>query len=114
MRHRDGHIVSEIGVEDLGWLEECISELSERQAANARMVLEDIERSRRDAREKGWDLVVRDAAELLEKLRGTNTPFFGSLMFSPASTPSPGTLNFSVAFSTPIRLPGFGPSFMCS
>jgi hypothetical protein len=69
--------VSEIGVEGLGWLEEHISELPERQAANARTVLEEIERARRDAREQGWNLVVRNAADLLEKLRGTNTPSFG-------------------------------------
>jgi hypothetical protein len=93
-------IVSEIGVEGLGWLEERISELSERQAANARMVLRDIEEVRRDAREKGWDLVVRDAPDLLEKLRGTNTPFFGAGT-APSSAPSPGTFNFSVYFFNP-------------
>jgi hypothetical protein len=92
--------VSEIGVEGLGWLEERISELSDRQAANARMVLGDIERGRRDAREKGWNLVVRDAPELLEKLRGTNTPSFGAGT-APNSTPSPGTFNFSVYFFHP-------------
>lgn len=106
-------IVSEIGVEGLGWLEERISELSERQAANARLVLEEIERARREARERGWNLIVRDAAEILEKLRGTNTPWLGSIQFNSVSTPSPGTFNFSVDFSTPIRLPGFGPTFMC-
>ena len=94
-------MVSEIGVERLGWLEERISELSEREATHARMVLEEIERARRDAREKGWILVVRDAAEILEKLRGTNTPYFGTAMFNPASTPSPGTYNFSVGFFNP-------------
>jgi hypothetical protein len=93
--------VSEIGVEGLGWLEERISELSERQAANARMVLEEIERARRDARERGWNLIVRDAAEILEKLRGTNTPWLGSILFNPASTPSPGTFNFNVGFFNP-------------
>ena len=93
-------IVSEIGVEGLGLLEERISELSERQAANARMVLGDIERARRDAGEKGWNLVARDAAELLEKLRGTNTPFFGSVS-GPNSTPSPGTFNVSMYFFNP-------------
>jgi len=93
-------IVSEIGVEDLGRLEERLSELSERQAANARMVLEEIERARRDARERGWNFVVRDAAGILEKLRGPNTPFFGALWFSPVST-SPGTFNFSVQFFNP-------------
>ena len=92
--------MSEIGVEGLGLLEERIPELSERQAANARMVLGDIERARRDARKKGWNLVVRDAAEILEKLRGTNTPFFGALG-GPNSTPSPGTFNFSVDFFNP-------------
>jgi hypothetical protein len=104
--------VSEIGVEGLGVLEERISELSERQAANARMVLEDIERARRDARERGWNLVVRDPVQLLEKLRGTDTPSFGYLQFNPAGPPSPGTFNFSLCTSsTPIRLPGFGPMF---
>ncbi|HLM28508.1 MAG TPA: hypothetical protein VK360_01195 [Acidimicrobiales bacterium] len=92
--------MSEIGVEDLGRLEERISELSERQATNARMVLEEIERARRDARERGWNFVVRDTAEILEKLRGTNTPFFGALWFNPVST-SPGTFNFSVQFFNP-------------
>jgi hypothetical protein len=93
-------IVSEIGFEGLGWLEERISELSERQAANARLVLEEIERARRDARERGWNLMVRDAAELLEKLRGTNTPSFGAASAA-VSTTSPGTFNFSVYFFNP-------------
>ena len=93
-------IVSEIGVEDLRSLEERISELSERQAANARMMLEEIERARRDARERGWNFVVRDVAEILEKLRGTNTPFFGAIWFNPVST-SPGTFNFNVQFFNP-------------
>ncbi|MGH9289689.1 MAG: hypothetical protein ACRD0V_15595 [Acidimicrobiales bacterium] len=92
--------MSEIGVEGLGWLEERISELSERQAANARMVLDDIEGARRDARERGWNFMVRDAAELLEKLRGTNTPSFGATT-APNSAPSPGTFNFSVYFFNP-------------
>jgi hypothetical protein len=94
-------IVSEIGVEGLGWLEEHISELPDRQAANARMVLEDIERARQDAREKGSNLVVRDASQLLAKLRGTNTPFFGYINTNQLSTPSPGTFNFSVYFFNP-------------
>jgi hypothetical protein len=93
--------VSEIGVEGLGWLEERISELSERQAANARMVLEEIERARRDAREQGWNIAVRSAAQLLDKLRGTNTPSFAWVAWNSLSTPSPGTFNFSVYFFNP-------------
>jgi hypothetical protein len=95
--------VSEGGVEGLGWLEERIPELSERQAANARMVLEEIERARRDARERGWNFVVRDAPELLEKLRGTNTPSFGSVAFPGGvlSSRSPGSFDFSVSFFNP-------------
>ena len=94
-------IVSEIGVEGLGWLEERVSELSEHEATHARLVLEEIERARREAREKGWVLVVRDAAEILEKLRGTNTAYIGSAMFNPAGTPSPGTYNFSLGLFNP-------------
>jgi hypothetical protein len=94
-------IVSEIGVEGLGRLEERVSELSEHEATHARLVLEEIERARREAREKGWVLVVRDAAEILEKMRGKNTAYIGSAMFNPASTPSPGTYNFSLSFFNP-------------
>jgi hypothetical protein len=93
-------IVSEIGVEGLGWLEERISELPERQAATARTVLEDLEQMRRDARERGWNFMVRDAPEFLEKLRGTNTPSFGGWT-GVVSTTSPGTFNFSVHFFNP-------------
>jgi hypothetical protein len=92
--------VSEIGVEGLGWLEERVSELSEHEATHARLVLEEIERARREAREKGWVLMVRDAAEILEKMRGTNTAYIGSAMF-PVGTSSPGTYNFSLAFFNP-------------
>jgi hypothetical protein len=92
--------VSEIGVEGLGRLEERVSELSEHEATHARLVLEEIERARREAREKGWVLMVRDAAEILEKMRGTNTAYIGSAMF-PVGTSSPGTYNFSLAFFNP-------------
>ena len=94
-------IVSEIGVEGLGWLEERVSELSEHEATHVRLVLEEVERARREAREKGWVLVVRDAAEILEKMRGKNTAYIGSAMFNPAGTSSPGTYNFSVSFVNP-------------
>ncbi len=93
--------VSEIGVEGLGWLEERVSELSEHEATHARLVLEEIERARREAREKGWVLVVRDAAEILEKMRGRNTAYIGTAMFNPAGTPSPGTYNFSLGLFNP-------------
>ena len=93
--------MSEIGVEGLGWLEERVSELSEHEATHVRLVLEEIERARREAREKGWVLMVRDAAEILEKMRGRNTAYIGTAMFNPAGTPSPGTYNFSLGLFNP-------------
>jgi hypothetical protein len=93
-------IVSEIGVEGLGWLEERVSELSEHEATHVRLVLEEIERARGEAREKGWVLMVRDAAEILEKMRGKNTAYIGSAMFG-VGTSSPGTFNFSLGLFNP-------------
>ena len=93
--------MSEIGIEGLGVLEERVSELSEHEATHARLVVEEIERARREARNKGWVLVVRDAAEILEKMRGRNTAYIGTAMFNPAGTPSPGTYNFSLGLFNP-------------
>jgi hypothetical protein len=106
-------IVSEIGVEGLSRLEERISELSEHEATHARLVLEEIERARGEAREKGWVLVVRDTAEILEKMRGKNTAYIGTAMFNPASTPSPGTYNFSLGLFNPDLDNAYIWSYVC-
>jgi hypothetical protein len=94
-------IMSESGVEGLEQLEARLSEMSERRAANARRLLEDIENLRREAREQGKHLVVRDAAQLLEKLQSTNTPMFTTVGWNATTTHSPGTFDFLVTFFNP-------------
>jgi hypothetical protein len=105
-------IVSEIGVEGLGWLEERVSELSEHEATHARLVLEEIERARREARERGWVIMVRDAAEILEKMRGKNTAYIGSAMF-PVGASSPGTYNFSLGLFNPDQTTAYIWTHVC-
>jgi hypothetical protein len=93
--------MSESGVEGLDQLEARLSEMSERRATNARRLLEDIENLRREAREQGKHLVVRDAAQLLEKLQSTNTPMFTTVGWNATTTHSPGTFDFQVTFFNP-------------
>jgi hypothetical protein len=93
--------MSESGVEGLEQLEVRLSEMSERRAANARRLLEDIEDLRREAREQGKHLVVRDAAQLLEKLQSTNTPMLTGVGWNAATTHSPGKFDFYVTFFNP-------------
>jgi len=93
--------MSESGVEGLEQLEARLSEMSERRAANARRLLEDIEDLRREAREEGKNLVVRDTGQLLEKLQGTNTPMFTTVGWNATTTHSPGKFDFYVTFFNP-------------
>jgi hypothetical protein len=93
--------MSESGVEGLEQLEARLSEMSERRAANARRLLEDIEDLRREAREEGKHLVVRDTAQLLEKLQSTNTPMFNTVGWNATTTHSPGKFDFLVTFFNP-------------
>jgi hypothetical protein len=90
----------EFGVEELEQLQDRISQLSERQAANARKLLEEIERRRREAREQDQNVVVPTAAQLLDRLQSANTPMFFFLGWN-SSTPSPGTINLSVGVFNP-------------
>jgi hypothetical protein len=93
--------MSESGVDGLEQLEARLLEMSERRAANARRLLEEIEDLRREAREQGKHLVVRDAAQLLEKLQSTNTPMFTTVGWNATTTHSPGTFDFHVTFFNP-------------
>jgi hypothetical protein len=93
--------MSESGVEGLEQLEARLSEMSERRAANARRMLEDIENLRREAREEGKNLVVRDTVQLLEKLQSTNTPMFNTVGWNATTTHSPGKFDFLVTFFNP-------------
>jgi hypothetical protein len=93
--------MQEFGVEDLEQLEEQLSELSERRAGLARRVLADVEELRREAREQGKNIVVRNAAQLLERLQGTNTPTFTTLGWNSGSVHSPGKFDFLVTYINP-------------
>jgi hypothetical protein len=90
----------EFGGEGLDQLHDRISQLSERQATNARRVLEEIERQRAQAREQGRNFVAPDADQLMNKLQRANTPSFTFLAWS-SSTGSPGTINLSVGVINP-------------
>jgi hypothetical protein len=92
--------MAEFGGEGLEQLDARISELSERQAANARRVLEEIERRRREAREQGRHFVALDATQLLDRLQRANTPFIDFFGWN-ADTTSPGTISFELGVFNP-------------
>jgi hypothetical protein len=90
----------EFGAEEIDQLHDRISTLSERQATNARRVLEEIELRRAQAREQGRNFVAPDSDQLLTKLQRANTPSFTFFSWS-GSTGSPGTINVSVGVINP-------------
>jgi hypothetical protein len=92
--------VPEFGDEGLEQLQDRLSELSERQATNARILLEEIERRRREAREQGRSFVALDAAQILDRLQRANTPFIGILTYSSEAT-TPGTMFVDVNVFNP-------------
>jgi hypothetical protein len=59
----------EFGAEEIDQLHDRISTLSERQATNARRVLEEIEFRRAQAREQGRNFVAPDADRLMTRLQ---------------------------------------------
>jgi TolA-binding protein len=94
--------MSEFGVEELEQLRDRVSQLSERQAANTRRMFEGIEKARREAREQGRNLVVRNAAQLPREAAGTNTPTFTTIGWNGNATAhSPGTHNLTVTYLNP-------------
>jgi hypothetical protein len=105
--------VSEIGVEGLSVIEESLSELSGRQASNARMVLLDIEQARRDARERGW----KSHGARCRGAPGEAAGYEHAVVRcrdGPYQYAKSRNAQLACTFSTQIRLPGFGPTFMCS
>jgi hypothetical protein len=60
----------EIGGEGIEEVADRFAQLSERQAANARTLLEEIERRRREAREQGRNFSAPTGAQLLDRLEG--------------------------------------------
>jgi hypothetical protein len=85
------------GLEDLA---DRIAQLSERQAANARILLEEIQRHRSEAREQGRNFSAPTGAQLLDQLLGARSPLITSLSWS-LSTPSPGTIDLTVGAFNP-------------
>jgi hypothetical protein len=90
----------EFGAEGIDQLHDRISTLSERQATNARRVLEEIELRRAQAREQGRNFVAPDADQLMTKLQRANTPSLTFFSWT-GSTGSPGTINLQVGVINP-------------
>jgi hypothetical protein len=68
--YREGRL-SEVGSEGLEGLSDRISQLSERQAANVRNILQEIERHRWEARAQERNFLAPNAPQLLEMLLGS-------------------------------------------
>jgi hypothetical protein len=85
--------------EGLEELADRIAQLSERQAANARILLEEIQRRRSEAREQGRNFSAPAGAHVLDRLLSARSPFIFSLSWD--STSSPGTINLQVGIMNP-------------
>jgi hypothetical protein len=92
--------MSEFGGEGLEQLQDRLSELSERRATNARILLEEIERRRSEAREQDQNFVALDAAQILDRLQRANTPFISSIGWN-GTTTSPGAINVNLSVFNP-------------
>jgi hypothetical protein len=84
------------GLEDLAGR---IAQLSERQAANARILLEEVQRRRAEARERGRNFSAPSAAQVLDQLRSAHSPMISSLSWN--GTSSPGTVDLTVSVFNP-------------
>jgi hypothetical protein len=85
--------------EGLEELADGIAQLSERQAANARILLEGIQRRRSEAREQGRNFRAPTGAQVLDRLLSARSPFIFSLEWT--GTSSLGTVNLGVAIMNP-------------
>jgi hypothetical protein len=65
--------------EGLEELADRIAQLSERQAANARILLEEIQRHRSEAREQGRNFSAPTGAQVLDQLLSARSPYIFSL-----------------------------------
>jgi hypothetical protein len=90
----------EVAGKGLEELADRIAQLSERQAANARILLEEIQRRRSEAREQGRNFSAPTGAQVLDRLRSARSPFIHFLEW-PITTPSPGTMNLGVGIMNP-------------
>jgi hypothetical protein len=85
--------------EGLEELADGIAQLSERQATNARILLEEIQRRRNEAREQGRNFRAPTGAQVLDRLLSARSPFFSFLGWN--GTSSPGTINLQVGIMNP-------------
>ena len=85
--------------EGLEELANRVAQQSERQTANARILLEEIQRRRNEAREQGRNFSAPAAAQVLDQLRSTRSPMIFSLSWN--STSSPGTVDLTVGVFNP-------------
>jgi hypothetical protein len=92
--------MAEAGSEGLEELKGRLAELSERQAAHARDLVDAIEKRRREAGEQGMNFAAPNADKILQRLQGGNTPFLYYWLWN-YRTPAPGTLSISVGVDNP-------------
>jgi hypothetical protein len=85
--------------EGLEELADRSAQLSERQAANARILLEEIQRRRSEAREQGRNFSAPTGAQVLDQLRSARSPMIFSMSWN--DTSSPGTVNLTVGVFNP-------------
>jgi hypothetical protein len=80
-------------------LADGIAQLSERRAANARILLEEIQRRRNEAREQGRNFRAPTGAQVLDRLLSAQSPFIFFLSWN--GTSSPGAVNLQVGIMNP-------------
>jgi hypothetical protein len=85
--------------EGLEELADRIAQLSERQAANTRILLEEIQRRRNEALEQGRNFSALTGAQVFDQLLSARSPFIFSLGWN--TTSSPGTINLQVGIMNP-------------
>jgi hypothetical protein len=92
--------MAEAGGERFDQLLDRLSESSQRRAANARAMLEEIERRRGEAREQELNFTAPTEQQLLDKLAKANSPMIVFQAWS-GSTTTPGTINYTVGVHNP-------------
>ena len=89
--------------EGLAELGDRVAQLSERQAANVRILLAEIQRRRSAAREQGRNFSAPSGAQILDRLQSAHSPLISSMSWN--GTSSPGTVNLTVTVFNPDPVP---------
>jgi hypothetical protein len=90
----------EAGGEGVEQLAGYFAQLSERQAANARILLQEIERHRNEARGQGRNFAAPTTEQILDRLQSAHSPFFSWVGWGVPS-PSPGTFYLETGIFNP-------------